>query len=294
MPNCCTPSSVALLPNVQVHENSTRRLIAVMGGIYGNVPALEACLADARAAGADLFVCNGDMTGCCGHSDRTLQIVRQNFSVFVAGNHEQQSFAGADNCACNYGDSADTQSGGIGHRYSLQTLGEENRQWLGSLPELALVKTSGGNLLVCHGSPGQTNEFLYETELNAKPLAAWLDLADARAFICTHSGLPWVRSLQGGRLAINAGVVGKPDHDGDSAVHYALLRVEPTGFSAEIRRVEYDHENWIDQIAGEGVEPVFYEPLRTGIWTVGLASLPDVLRARQESVIQRRQQALAS
>lgn len=292
MSNCCATPPVALLPNVQSHEAPTTRLIAVMGGIYGNVPALEACLADARAAGADLLICNGDMTGCCGHSDRTLQLLRENFSVFVAGNHEQQSFAGADHCACNYADSADTQCGSIGHRYSLETLGDENRQWLGTLPELALVKTFAGNLLVCHGSPGQTNEFLYETELDAKPLAAWLDVARARVFICTHSGLPWVRSVEGGRLAINAGVVGKPDHDGDPAVHYALVRVEATGFAAEIRRVEYDHEAWINQIAAEGVEPVFYEPLRTGVWTIGLASLPDALRERQEFVIERRRQTV--
>lgn len=292
MSNCCAPSEAGLLPDIRFHNAPAVRLIAVMGGVYGNVPALEACLADARTAGADLFICNGDMTGCCGHSDRTLQILRENFSVFVAGNHEQQSHAGADNCACNYAAAADTQCGSIGHRYSLQTLSEESRQWLGTLPELAVVRTAAGNLLVCHGSPGQTNEFLYETELDAKPLAAWLDLADSRAFICTHSGLPWVCSVAGGRAAINAGVVGKPDHDGDPAVHYALLRVGSSGFDPAIRRVEYDHEAWVDQIAGEGVEPVFYEPLRTGVWTVGLASMPDALRERQEIVIERRRRAV--
>lgn len=286
---CAAPSPVSLLPDLRHHDARGVGRIAVLGGIYGNVPALEACLADARGQGAELFVCNGDMTGCCGHSDRTLELLRAHCRVFVAGNHEQQSFTGAETCACNYADSNDSTCGSIGHQYSLRSLGEENRQWLGTLPELVLVQTDAGPLLVCHGSPGQTNEFLYETELAQKPLAAWLEAAGARAFISTHSGFPWVHRLPDGRLALNAGVVGKPDHDADPAVHYALLRVSAAGFEAEIRRVEYDAEGWVAQLSAEGVLPMFTEPLRTGIWTVGVASLPDELRERQERIIAARQ-----
>lgn len=256
-----------------------------MGGIYGNVPALEACLRDARDAGAELYICNGDITGCCGHSDRIVDLVREHFTVLVAGNHEQQSSAGAETCACNYTDAEDSACGSIGHRYSLQSLGAANQAWLGTLPELALVQTDAGALLVCHGSPGQTNEFLYETELSAKPLVAWLDLAGARALVATHSGFPFVHRLSDGRLALNVGAVGKPDHDGDTAVHYLLLHVTPVGFEAEIRRVEYDAAAWVAQLAAEGVGEIFTEPLRTGVWTVGVASLPDDLKARQEAII---------
>ncbi len=283
--SCCLPAPVSLLPGIARHSATTARRIAVMGGIYGNVPALEACLADARAQGAELFVCNGDMTGCCGHSDRTLELLRANFTIFVAGNHEQQSFAGAETCACNYANADDTTCGSVGHRYSLQSLSEENRAWLGTLPELATIETAAGHLLVCHGSPGQTNEFLYETELDEKPLAEWLDLAGARALICTHSGFPWLREVGDGRLAINAGVVGKPDHDGETAVHYALLSVSAGGFRVDLRRVEYDAIAWVAQITAEGVEPIFTEPLLTGVWTIGVASMPDALRSRQERVI---------
>lgn len=283
--SCCSAPSATLLSDLRRHDARGLRRLAVMGGIYGNLPALEACLADARAAGAGLLVCNGDITGCCGHSDRTIDLVRANFAVVVAGNHEQQSAAGAEHCACNYADAGDSACGSIGHRYSLQSLSEANRQWLGTLPELVSVETDGGRLLVCHGSPGQTNEFLYETELGSHPLAGWLDLAEARAFIATHSGFPFVHALPDGRLALNAGVVGKPDHDGDPAVHYALLTVTDNGFAAEIRRVEYAADAWAAQLSNEGVEAMFTEPLRTGIWTVGVASLPDELRARQDRLI---------
>ena len=34
---------------------------------------------------------------------------------------------------------------------------------------------------------------------------------------------PGLVLARGGRFAVNCGVVGKPDHDGDPAVHYALV-----------------------------------------------------------------------
>src|SRR5262249_19875772 len=100
-------------------------------------------------------------------------------------------------------------------------------------------------------------------------------------FVCTHSGLPWVRLLKDGRFAINCGVVGKPDHDGDPAVHYALIDLPASGEAAiDIRRVSYDHEDWARTMEAWGIAPIFVEPVRTGVWTTGVASLPPSERFR--------------
>jgi hypothetical protein len=48
----------------------------------------------------------------------------------------------------------------------------------------------------------------------------------------------------------------------------------------EIRRVEYDHEAWARKMEAAGIKPVFVEPVRTGIWTTGVASLPASERHR--------------
>jgi len=90
-----------------------------------------------------------------------------------------------------------------------------------------------------------------------------------------------VRRLRGGRFAVNCGVTGKPDHDGDPAVHYALIALaageEPR---LEIRRVSYDHERWARAMEAAGVAPIFVAPIRTGVWTTGVASLPPAERGR--------------
>ena len=75
--------------------------------------------------------------------------------------------------------------------------------------------------------------------------------------------------------SVNCGAVGKPDHDGDTAVHYAVLDALGGTYDAEIRRVPYDHPAWASQLRNEGVDSVFVEPLLTGVWTTGVASLPE-------------------
>jgi hypothetical protein len=47
-----------------------------MGGAYGNVAALAACLDDARALGADLRAFLGDSIGCGGHSEQVVAMIR--------------------------------------------------------------------------------------------------------------------------------------------------------------------------------------------------------------------------
>lgn len=248
--------------------------IALMGGAYGNVPALEACIEDARAQGTDRLAFLGDAIGCCGHSDETIALIRSEFDVLVAGNHEQQAASGADTCACGYDSEEDERISCMAFEYALESLSEANREWLGTWPDRNRLETSAGDVLLCHGSPEQTNEFLYDSQVEDDRIAEWIEEYGCRAIACTHTGLPWVRRLYDGFLALNCGVTGKPDHDGDPAVHYALLETRSDHLEASIRSVYYEHEAWADQLEREGVEEVFVEPLRTGRWTCGVESLP--------------------
>ncbi len=277
-----------LLGKCAFHDLRSARRLALVGGAYGNVPALEACLAHACIAGCDAFAFLGDMTGCCGHSDEIIALVRANFSILVAGNLEQQAYAGETDCACNYTDAADGKCSGAAHAYSLRSLNAENQAWLGTLPEIALVETRMGRLLLCHGSPAQTNEFLYESTVEDANLENWLEESRAVGLICTHTGLPWTLPLRRDRFALNCGAIGKPDHDGDPAVHYAIVDLRDDLRRREclsIQRVSYDHVRWARQIAAEGVAEMFIRPLLDGKWTVGLASLPLAERWKRDLIM---------
>src|SRR5580692_12964484 len=89
-------------PPMSENINHPRKL-AVMGGAYGNLAALESCLADASTIGAGCkkaFI--GDGIGCCGHSEEVMAMIRAGFDLFVAGNHEQQAVARSSSCGCGY------------------------------------------------------------------------------------------------------------------------------------------------------------------------------------------------
>jgi hypothetical protein len=258
-----------------------RERLAAMGGSYGNVAALRACLADAEAGGAEIRAFLGDAIGCCGHSDDVVALIVERFDVLVAGNHEQQAVAGAETCGCGYSSADDERVSCEAFQLATAGLAERWRAAMAGWPDQAVVELDGGRVLLCHGSPGHTSEFLYECELDDARLEAWLDGHGVRGFVCTHSGLPWIRRLRGGRFALNCGVVGKPDHDGDPAVHYARVRLPARGDAElEIRRVAYDHESWARAMERAGIPAVFVEPVRTGVWTTGVASLPAAERAR--------------
>ncbi|MDA8376347.1 MAG: arsenosugar biosynthesis radical SAM protein ArsS [Planctomycetia bacterium] len=257
--------------------------IALMGGAYGNVSALQACLNDARQKGCSFRAFLGDAIGCCGHSDEILNLIRSAVDLVVAGNHEQQAAAGNNGCGCGYSSAEDEQASCQAFTYASRELSENHRRWLATWPYEHRLDTPVGTILLCHGSPRRTNEFLYESNLSDEQLRDMLEAAGARGFICTHSGIPWLRDLGAAGFAANCGVVGKPDNDGDPAVHYLILEVTEDAVTAEIRRVEYDHEGWAAQLRHEGVDEVFLEPLITGIWTVGVISMPPV-----EHVVQRR------
>ncbi len=255
-------------------ERINARRIAVMGGTYGNLPALRAALDDAVREGCDAYAFIGDSIGCCGHSDETVDLIRKHFSLLVAGNHEQQAAAGEMTCGCGYASPEDERISCLAFEYASGSLSPANRVWLGTWPDLLLLKSGEHRLLLVHGSPDRTSEFVYESEVTEDRITEWLDRYEVDGIIGTHTGLPWQRLLPDGRWMANCGVLGKPDHDSDPAVHYGIVELSGRRPEFRLRRVGYDHHTWADRLETEGVADIFISPLRTGNWTCGLESLP--------------------
>ena len=257
-------------------DEATPWRMAVMGGAYGNVPALQACVDDAIRLGCRTLAFIGDAIGCCGHGGEVLELVRRHFSVLVAGNHEQQAAAGQSRCACGYSSPEDERTACEAFAIAQNSITDDHRRWLAAWPDQRVVQTPAGKILLCHGSPDRTNEFLYESEFSP---ARWLPMLQKHqwvGFICTHTGLPWMRRLGRNYFAINCGVAGKPDHDGDTAVHYALLEAPSPGeLRLSLRSVAYDHTTWAQELRSQGVPEIFVSPLETGVWTTGVASMPE-------------------
>ena len=263
---------------------SSESKLALMGGAYGNLPALEACIEDARNQGCSALAFLGDSIGFCGHSDETIDLIRDNFDLLVAGNHEHQAAIGAETCGCGYSSPEDERLGCVAFETALESLSEANRAWLGTWPETVVVELGESRILLCHGSPSQTNEFLYESELDKVRVTSWLDENGVEGFVCTHTGISWVHHTKDNRFALNCSVVGKPESRGLPSVKYATLELKERKIQIEFRLVAYDHTSWTARLEEEGIEEVFIEPLRTGLWTCGVESLPEWERERVEQM----------
>lgn len=258
--------------------------IAVFGGVYSNYPALEALLGRARARNVDALFCLGDLGGFGPHPDRVFPLLEEGAVRVVQGNYDHSVGHSLPDCACGYTDPADNRYARLAYGYTLANTSPRNRERLAALaPELRL-RMAGRELLLCHGSPRRTNEFLWETTSSNAFLGRLAREAAAEVVLVTHTGLHWQRELPAGRRFVNVGVIGRPANDGRTNVWYAELEARPRarggGVTVELVSLPYDHHRLARDMETEALPRQFIETVLTGWWTTCLEVLPAKERAR--------------
>ncbi len=272
-------SDSRLTETISLDEST--QCLALFGGVYSNWLALEAAIADARACGARALFCLGDLGAFGPHPDRVFPILKQHDVVTIKGNYDDSLARGLDDCQCGYTDPRDNHFASISYRYTFTGTSASNKRWLGELPDQLVLEHAGRRIILCHGSPRRTNEFLWESTSSDSFLEKICRDAGADVLACTHTGIHWQRRLPSGRLVVNVGVLGRPANDGSTCVWYALLRRgREGGWSAEFRPVGYDHERLAEAMIAEELPIEFVDTIRTGWWTTCLEILPAKERRR--------------
>jgi predicted phosphodiesterase len=203
----------------------TRRMLALLYDVHGNLPALEAVLADAADAGADRFLLGGDYTLFGPEPEGTLARLRElSPAIWLRGNGERWT-AEPD-------DAPDNEIVPPAIAACREALGDSLVAQLGELPEQEIQR----DVRYVHASPiSDVRSFLPEPEDDEEELLG--DATEPR-LVFGHTHLPFrrvsaVRDIE----LVNPGSVGLP-FDGDARAAYAL--VAPDG-TLEHRRVPYDH-----------------------------------------------------
>ncbi len=253
---------------------------AIFGGVYNNYLSLEATLAHARECGATEFYCLGDMGGFGPHPDRVFPILRDTPDLFVMqGNYDHSIGNRLDDCACGYEDPRDNYFAEISYAYTFEHTAEANKDWLRELPPNFEREWAGKKVLMAHGSPRRTNEFLWESSSPDAFLEYLLDEAGADVLFVTHTGIPWMRRLADGRQVVNVGAIGRPANNGKTTVDYALVRVDGDHIDVDLQEVAYDHERLAGEMRAEGLPEEFVETALTGWWTTCVEIFPAKERA---------------
>jgi putative phosphoesterase len=203
--------------------------IAALYDIHGNLPALEAVLAEVEAERPDLVLVGGDLVAGpfpaeCLDALRALEPR----VAFVRGNADREVIAG-----------------GEGERsWCVDRLGPERAEFVAGWPLIDRREVDGlGRVLFCHATPHSDEAFLTPAtpeEVVAEVLAD----ADANVVVYGHIHIQYERG-HAPRL-VNPGSVGWP-HEGRRGAYWALL-----GADVDFRRTEYDYEAAAELILASG------------------------------------------
>ena len=210
--------------------------VAALYDVHGNLPALEAVLAEVERSRADLVVVGGDvaigpMPGECLERLRALGPR----AVFVRGNGDREM------AAPGAGDGLWAER----TRWAAGQLDDEQLAFLAGLPETHSVRVEGlGGVLFCHGSPRSDEEIVTPLSSDAR-VTPMLDGVRERVVVSGHTHVQFDRFVGDARL-VNAGSVGMP-YEARPGAYWALL-----GPDVELRRTPYDAEEAAAAIRATG------------------------------------------
>ena len=207
------------------------RTVAVLCDIHGNLPALDAVLAEFAADPPEAVVIGGDIVAGPQPRevlDRIDSLPRP--LLGVRGN--------ADRCVVSAFDGAIPEAERdepmwIADAWTATRLAREERDRLAALPPLAELDVDGlGRVLFCHGTP-YSDEERVTTVTPESRLARILEGVDADLVVGGHTHRQFDLRA-GGRRMVNAGSVGRP-YEREPGAYW--LRLGP---SVELRRTVYD------------------------------------------------------
>ena len=247
--------------------------IALAGGPYSNFASVAAFL-DATASIPHRF-CLGDIGGFGPLPDRTLDLVRAAGLHCVQGNYDHSIGHGETDCGCGYVDPIDRHYAQVSYDYTFAHTADHHKAWLRELPSEIVVKWRDCRLLLCHGSPDQVNEFVWDSETGDAKIAGWLDSRQVDGICATHSGLPWIRKVGNG-FWFNVGVLGRPAHEDSARVFYGVIEFPRDAPRPTPRLVplDYDAQPVAEAMRSEKLPDVFVESLIGGRWTTCANILP--------------------
>jgi diadenosine tetraphosphatase ApaH/serine/threonine PP2A family protein phosphatase len=236
--------------------------LALLADVHANLQALQACMADARARGADQWGFLGDMVGYGGDPAAVLEIVMDAVSAgawAVRGNHDEAAVTPP----AATGQRADL----AGAAWTHSRLSRAQLAFLAALP----LHVQAGKVLLVHASAADPQRWTYVT----RPPEAALSLDAARAegasaVFCGHVHEQRLFYIGGvGKLMpfeptpgvaipvlphrewlATAGSAGQP-RDGDPRAMYALFDTDAARLT--FVRVPYDHAAAAEAIRRAGL-----------------------------------------
>jgi putative phosphoesterase len=201
--------------------------VAALYDIHGNLPALEAVLAEVEREGVDAIVVGGDIASGPPQPREVIDLVRSLPNAHcIRGNADRlrdREHAGEE-----------------GLEWLLSQLDEERIDWLEGLPFSVVLDDT----LYVHSNPRDDTTMVTELTTDEK-LAGLLEGVEQRRVVAGHTHMQLERRV-GETLFVNAGSVGWP-YEGTPGSYWAILDE-----GVELRHTDYDRERTAELVRASG------------------------------------------
>lgn len=226
--------------------------LAVLSDIHGNLPALEAVMADMQSLKIDHVVLPGDIVNWGPFNREVMELVTAQRWSMIRGNNEYYLL-----------DYLSPRAPDHWKEFTLPPwLHHQLKDWfhfIAGLPdELQLRFPDAPPVRVVHGYPGNPWEAIFPDTPDER-VREMLRGVEESTIIAAHSHIIMDRVLDDWHI-LNAGSVGVP-LDGIRSASYMILDGDASGWRASLRRIEFDYEriyaeferqNFVEQVGVTG------------------------------------------
>jgi putative phosphoesterase len=239
--------------------------LAIFSDVHANLPAMETVRDHIARGGYDAVYCLGDIGGYGSQPNEVQQVVMGMECPTILGNYDEGVGFNLGDCGCHYVKPFDIEMSSVSFLWTRAHTSDENKAWLRALPREIRLEVEGRRVLLCHGSPRSTTEYLFETRSDGY-LRQFTPggKADAHADVILfgHTHVPYHRTVDGVHF-VNTGSVGRPK-DGDPRAGYCVLTLDAGAVTSEQIRPPYDVVAACARLLAAGLPPYFADYLRTG------------------------------
>ena len=227
--------------------------VVILSDIHGNADALEATL---QAIPQDIseFWILGDLVGYYYQINKVLSLLKPLPCKFIAGNHEHYLKSGIHDPAVlsryksQYGSSLEI---------ALGELNNEDLNFLTSLPDQLAFSLGNKEILLCHGSPWDNDEYIYPDVLQKK-LEKYDELS-ASVIFQGHTHYP-MELTHNNKKIINPGSLGQP-RNRQAGAHWAIYDSETN--EVTFKTTLYSIESLIKEIETHDPTNVYLKTVLT-------------------------------